>query len=142
MAHNFPQGYDYITINEELTKNELKNIAKLSIDCDINLQTIDTFLETRSMHKYVSFARQKIVKVNTIDEDDFVITKDEFINFMKGIGEEVFNETLILSDKYSARVTKSSIKVGCQYFTHETLDKLHELSLKARNLPKRGSICT
>ena len=37
-----------------------------------------------------------------------------------------------LNGKCSAVVTKEAIVVGCQEFTHESMDKLHEASLLAR----------
>lgn len=37
-----------------------------------------------------------------------------------------------LNDKYTAKVSAEEIIVSCQTFTHETLDRLHEASVKLR----------
>ncbi len=41
-------------------------------------------------------------------------------------------EALWRPEEIKAIVAKDNIKVGCQTFTHEAIDKLHDASLKAR----------
>ena len=65
--------------------------------------------------------------------DDYIIcySLGEFINEVIKVVSPV-EIKVELNLEYHAIVTKEDIAVGCQKFTHEMMDKLHEASLLAR----------
>jgi len=135
MKHNFPKGISYVTINRPLTDEEVKEIFYLAIDTNIPIGSETIRRRVNPDYPHLSFSDAKLINVQRIDDDDLSVTFEEFKQFMQGKGTYTppFEEELQLNSNHTATVTKKGIRVGCQVFTHETIDTLYELSKKARS---------
>jgi hypothetical protein len=133
MTHNFQ---DKVAIYHELSITEVKELLKLAIDCEVSVNGEIINKLVNPQFPYYCWDGDKITQMSCIPKEESKyrwITLTEFTQYMKGKGKEQFKKELTLNSNYKATITKDNITVGCQTFTHETLDKLYELSLKARN---------
>lgn len=131
MAHNFPGS---VLINKALTLAEAKELLKLAIDAEIPIyhEVFKTLVDEK--YPYYCYNDGNITQTSTHPTDSskyFVVTLDEFKQFMIGKGKLPYREKVTLNDSYEAIVTKTNITVGCQTFTHDAIAKLYKISQKA-----------
>lgn len=129
--HNFPENVD-VVCDVKLTQKQAKEILKLSIDYDLNICRDVVSNKVNDEYPYYGFDANEgeLTQFSNIDDDNFIIVNfNEFKNFIKGNGNII---KLELNNEYTAILTPNQIKVGCQTFTHETLEKLYKESQKIK----------
>lgn len=137
MKHNFPKNIT-IVCNEKHNLAQAKEILKLAIDADINIDQATLEVKVDSDYPYFMVDKSLDLTQNMGKEsdaiDDLVVNYEEFKAFFIGKGKykPVFKEEIKLNSSYTAEITKANIIVGCQTFSHEILKKLYLSSQKAQ----------
>lgn len=137
MKHNFPKGKNIIC-GQKLSLAQTKEIFKMCIDVDILIYKETLEKPVDESYPYLVFEDDILTQLINKDRNsnrDLIVSFEEFKAFLRGKGK--YKEppkpiTLKLNDEYNAEISKSGIKVGCQIFTHESIDKLYALSKKMR----------
>lgn len=136
--HNFP-SHIKVSTDKAVTLEQAKTILKLCIDNDVKIYS-STFemMVDKKFSKYCWLnTNEEITQTYAGPGDDgyIFVSFTEFCNYIKGKGKKIkapFREGLELNSSYSAIVTKDSVIVGCQTFSHNIINKLAELSKKAQ----------
>lgn len=137
MKHNFPSTIN-VVCHHIVNLEEAKEILKLAIDYDLSVY--QTVLDNKISSKYPYYiwdANESRLTRKTDclqDSKSIVVSLEEFKEFMQGKGnyKKPYRKEIKLNSGYTAVVTKKIVTVGCQEFSHETIDELHRCSLIAR----------
>jgi len=137
--HNFPNNID-VVCKIKHTKEQALEIFKLAIENNLLISVITQKTPLRKDYPYFCWdGKDEEMLVlsdgiaDTSDETNLFVSLTEFKAFILGKGKYTlpFNKALELNSGYKAVVTKQSIKVGCQEFTHDKIKELYQLSQKA-----------
>lgn len=137
MKHNFPPD-KVVICKQKLTLAQTKEIFKMCIDVDIPIYEDTLKKPLDDVYPFLIFSSNNTLSQDTgcwIDNSYIEVSHAEFKAFLRGKGKYTPPPkpiTLSLNDEYDAEISKDGVKVGCQTFTHEIIDKLHALSKKMR----------
>jgi hypothetical protein len=133
--HNFPKDIQVICTKKH-TLAEAKEIFHLCIDNNVNIYYKTLKEPVDKEYPYFVFEDDEIAQSWATKKEDpqhFYVSLEEFKAFIQGKGKYTFpfKETVELNSDYSAVITKNSIKVGYQEFSHDKIKELYLLSQKA-----------
>ena len=130
MAHNFPKNQEYV-IDRVLSLEETKEIFHLCIDNDVPIYEDTLKKPVDEIYPYIYFSGDLICQTKS-DEKKLKLTFEEFKDYIQGKGKKLYNQKMTLNSQYEAIITKGGVKVGCQEFSHDIIEKLYLLSVQAK----------
>lgn len=126
-------------MNEFFTSKGTKDEAIILLNCLLAMGYLIHGKSDYTPEKFINdhFSTYDCIGIDSDNDivmaDDDPITDEEFM-LKAWLSRPKPSISIQLNPSYTATLTSTTIKVGCQEFTHEVLEELYEASRKIRNL--------
>jgi len=134
MKHNFPKSDQienkHILLSKRPTKAQQLEIFQACLAQNLDFNGVNPEFP----HMGYDIEENKVTAFSEpLSSNTLKIEFKEFIAYLKGKGSCIKIPVVIkiqLNGEYTAKVTKDSITVGCQEFTHKAIEELYHASKK------------